>query len=174
MSSTSFWSPDGKPMSAAQFIEKLYGELPLLFKDEDELRRLWSSPDTRKALMNELEIKGFGRDQLNEIKKLINAEKSEVFDVLAYIAYALAPRTREERANMCREKAMGRYEASLQEFLDFVLTQYVKEGSKELESPVGLIRSKYSTPLDAEEKLGSMQKIREAFVGFQQYLYKDK
>jgi type I restriction enzyme R subunit len=35
--SISFWSMDGTPMSANEFIKQLYGELPELFKDEDEL-----------------------------------------------------------------------------------------------------------------------------------------
>jgi type I restriction enzyme R subunit len=47
MSSTGFWSPDGRPMSAAQFIESLFGVLPALFEDEDELRRVWSDPSMR-------------------------------------------------------------------------------------------------------------------------------
>ena len=64
MMATTFWSPDGKPMSAAQFVERLFGELPRFFKDEDELRALWSQPDTRKALLDGLAEKGFGGEQL--------------------------------------------------------------------------------------------------------------
>ena len=97
MMATSYWSPDGKPISANQMVEKLFGELPRFFKDEDELRRLWSKPDTRKALLQGLAEKGFGSDQLTEISRMINAENSDVFDVLAYIAFALAPITRSER-----------------------------------------------------------------------------
>ncbi len=51
MMATSYWSPDGKPISANQMVENLFGELPRFFKDEDELRRLWSKPETRKALL---------------------------------------------------------------------------------------------------------------------------
>ena len=69
MMATTFWSPDGKPMSAAEFIERLFGELPELFKDEDELRALWSQPDTRKALLESLSEKGYGGEQLAEIKR---------------------------------------------------------------------------------------------------------
>ena len=58
MSATTFWSPGGTPISAAQFITELYGELPALFRDEDELRSLWSKPDTRKKLLTGLEEKG--------------------------------------------------------------------------------------------------------------------
>ncbi|MFM5027332.1 EcoAI/FtnUII family type I restriction enzme subunit R, partial [Aeromonas caviae] len=48
MSATSFWHPDGTPMSAAEFMDELFGKLPEFFKDEDELRTLWSEPGTRK------------------------------------------------------------------------------------------------------------------------------
>src|SRR5664280_247790 len=48
MMMTSFWHPDGTPMSAQQFMELLFGKLPEFFKDEAELRAIWSAPDTRK------------------------------------------------------------------------------------------------------------------------------
>jgi type I restriction enzyme R subunit len=51
---TTFWGEDGKPLSAAQFLELLFGHLPEFFKDEDELRALWSLPDTRKKLLEGL------------------------------------------------------------------------------------------------------------------------
>jgi hypothetical protein len=35
---TSFWHPDGTPMSAQQFMEALFGRLPEFFKDDAELR----------------------------------------------------------------------------------------------------------------------------------------
>ena len=106
MMATSYWSPDGKPISANQMVENLFGELPQFFKDEDELRRLWSQPDTRKALLQGLAEKGFGPEQLGEIGKVINAEKSDVFDVLAYIAFALAPITRSERVERHKEEIL--------------------------------------------------------------------
>jgi type I restriction enzyme R subunit len=92
MMATTFWSADGKPMSAAQFIERLFGELPALFRNEDELQALWSEPGTRKALLEGLAEKGFGEAQLAEIRRLIDAEKSDLYDVLAYIAFAHSPR----------------------------------------------------------------------------------
>jgi type I restriction enzyme, R subunit len=91
MMATTFWSVDGRPMSAAEFIMRLFGDLPELFKDEDELRALWGQPDTRKALLESLSEKGYGDEQLSEIKRMIDAEKSDLYDVLAYIAFALPP-----------------------------------------------------------------------------------
>ena len=60
--------------------------------------KIWSVPDTRKTLLTGLAEKGFGHEQLAEMQKIIDAEKSDLFDVLAYVAYALPPLTREERA----------------------------------------------------------------------------
>jgi hypothetical protein len=48
---TSIWHPDGTPMSAQQFMEMLFGRLPDFFKNEAELRALWSAPDTRAKLL---------------------------------------------------------------------------------------------------------------------------
>jgi type I restriction enzyme R subunit len=95
---TSFWHPDGTPMSAQEFMTLLFGKLPEFFKDEAELRTLWSAPDTRAKLLAGLEEKGFGREQMAEMRRIIDAEKSDLFDVLAYVAYALPTRTREQRA----------------------------------------------------------------------------
>ena len=100
MSATTFWSADGKPMSAAQFLETLFGALPEFFRDEDQLRALWSAPDTRRKLLEGLADKGFGKEPLAEMQKVIEAQSSDLFDVLAYVAFALAPQTRAERAAM--------------------------------------------------------------------------
>ncbi|TAI60875.1 EcoAI/FtnUII family type I restriction enzme subunit R [Bradyrhizobium sp. Leo170] len=173
MMATSYWSPDGKPISANQMIEKLFGELPSLFKDEDELRKIWSRPDTRKALLEGLREKGFGSDQLFEISKMINAEKSDLFDVLAYIAYALAPITRQERVESHKAAIFVRYDENLRSFLEFVLGQYVNQGVGELDQDkLGvLLQLKYHTIDDAASQLGGLAMIRDTFLGFQQHLY---
>src|SRR5205807_7013956 len=99
---TSFWHPDGTPMSAQQFMEMLFGKLPEFFKNEDELRGLWSQPETRARLLQGLAEKGFGKEQMAEMQKIIDAENSDLFDVLAYVAYALPPLSREERASKAK------------------------------------------------------------------------
>jgi len=173
MSATTFWSPDGKPMSAAQFVEQLYGDLPELFKDEDELRALWSRPDTRKALLEGLDEKGYGIEQLAEVGKMIEAENSDLYDVLAYIAFNLPPVTRAERVESHRERIFKDYDYRQQEFLDFVLGHYVERGVGELDTSKlpQLIELKYHSVGDAVAELGSVNHIREVFVGFQRHLY---
>lgn len=171
--STSFWSPDGKPMSAAEFVERLFGEIPELFKNEDELKAIWSRPDTRKALLEGLAEKGYGEEQLTEISRLIDAEKSDLYDVLAYIAYASPPISRQERVLAHKALIFSRYMGKQQEFLEFVLEQYIQEGVGELDRSKlpKLLELKYHAVRDAVTQLGSVATISEVFIGFQQYLY---
>ncbi|MES2886138.1 MAG: DEAD/DEAH box helicase family protein [Pseudomonadota bacterium] len=174
MMATTFWSADGVPMSAAQFLESLYGALPEFFKDEDELRAIWSVPDTRRAFLEGLADKGFGKEPMSEMQKIIEAENSDLFDVLAYVAFALQPLSRETRAATAKVQMRASFGEKQQAFVDFVLAQYVKEGVEELApdklSP--LLRLKYNNAIsDAIADLGNPEQIRGVFVGFQKYLY---
>jgi type I restriction enzyme, R subunit len=173
ITATTFWSADGRPMSAAQFLEVLYGTLPEFFKDEDELRRIWSAPDTRKALLAGLADKGFGREPLAEMQKIIEAENSDLFDVLAYVSFAAEPVSRVERAAAAHAAAAAEFTDKQQAFVDFVLAQYVKQGVDELDaeklSP--LLQLKYRALNDAFAELGKPDQVRRVFVGFQRHLY---
>ncbi len=174
MTATSFWHPDGTPMSAQQFMESLFGRLPEFFHDEDELRALWSAPDTRRKLLDGLAEQGFGRDQLAEMQKLIEAEKSDLFDVLAHVAYALVPLTREARAARAMASVRTHFNDKQQGFLDFVLSHYVSAGVEELDQAklTPLLRLKYHDSIaDAVADLGRPDEIGKVFSGFQQYLY---
>jgi type I restriction enzyme R subunit len=174
MSATTFWHPDGTPMSAQQFLEHLFGKIPDFFGSEEELRKLWCAPDTRSRLLSGLADHGFGLDQLAEIQRIIEAEKSDLFDVLAYVAYAAAPLTREVRAANARVYINSRFTTKQQAFLDFVLSHYVEVGVEELdqEKLTPLLRLKYRDSLaDAVADLGKPEEIGQAFAGFQKYLY---
>jgi type I restriction enzyme R subunit len=175
MMMTSFWHPDGTPMSAQQFMELLFGKLPDFFKDETELRALWSAPDTRKKLLQGLAEKGFGHDQLAEMQKIIDAQNSDLFDVLAHVAYALPPLTREARAANAKVRINTLFSTKQQAFLDFVLQHYITVGVEELdqEKLTPLLLLKYHNSLsDAVADLGGQpEEIHKAFAGFQKYLY---
>lgn len=174
MVATTFWGPDGRPMSAAQFVERLFGELPSLFKSEEELRALWSLPETRRKLLEALADKGFGENELTTIRRMIDAEKSDLFDVLAYIAFAMAPLTRDERAGTSKPRIFSEYgDDKLRTFLDFVLAEYVTEGVGELDEAKlpELLAIKYRSVNDAAHELGGIARIRDTFIGFQKYLY---
>ena len=176
MTVTSFWHPDGTPMSAQQFLEALFGKLPEFFKNENELREIWSAPDTRRKLLEGLAEKGFGKDQLVEMQKIIEAEKSDLFDVLANVAYALEPLTREERAAKAMAIVSTQFNERQKVFLDFVLSQYVTVGVEELDQAklTPLLRLKYHDSIaDAVADLGKPEEIGKVFAGFQKYLYQE-
>jgi len=173
ISATSFWGPDGRPMSAAEFIESLFGRAPELFKDEDELRRLWGAPDTRKALMHGLAERGFGAGTLKEMARVIDAPDSDVFDVLAYVAFALPPISRADRVAGRKSAVLSHYDGELARFLDFVLGQYVKQGVEELDGDKlpRLLELRYADVNQAAARLGGVRAVRNAFTGCQSSLF---
>ena len=74
---TVFYNPDGSTMSATECVEKLYGELPKLFRNEDQLRALWSAPNTRKNLLEGLREAGYENNYMDEITRLVDAVDSD-------------------------------------------------------------------------------------------------
>ena len=177
MIATSFWSADGKPISAEEFLNNLFGELPNLFKNEEELRTLWSNPITRKTLLEKLDEAGFGTEELNTLKKLVNAEKSDLFDVLEYVFNSdIKPITREERVTRAEATIFALLNEQQKEFIEFVLTKYIETGVSELdqEKLAPLLTNKYQSLEDAKEILGEVADIRELFIEFQKHLYEIK
>ncbi|MCX6006691.1 MAG: DEAD/DEAH box helicase family protein [Chloroflexi bacterium] len=173
MMATSFWSADGKPISAEEFLHQLFGTLPEFFKSEDELRKIWSDPITRSAFLEKLGNAGYGKDILTTMQKLIDAEKSDLFDVLEYISFAVTPITREARVARAQSSIFAQLDSKQKEFLEFVLSKYIETGVEELSQeklPV-LLTLKYQALNDAERILGSVENIRNIFFGFQKYLY---
>lgn len=165
---------EGRLIPAAEYLQKLFGELPQLFQNEDELRRIWSKPMTRKELLNKLEERtGCGPEQLAELQRLIRAEDSDLFDVLEYVAYAEPPVSRTARADHARRKILALLDARQLEFIDFVLSRYIQAGVAELDTDklTSLLQLKYMQVADAVERLGSISSIRSSFIDFQGYLY---
>ncbi|HSU66569.1 MAG TPA: type I restriction-modification enzyme R subunit C-terminal domain-containing protein, partial [Tepidisphaeraceae bacterium] len=174
MMMTTFWHPDGKPMSSSEFMELLFGKLPEFFATEDELRSIWSNPTTRAKLLASLAEQGFGPAQLTEMQKVISAQNSDLFDVLLYVKYTLPPVTREARAERARPAITTHFNYKQQAFLDFVLAQYVAVGVDELASEKlsPLLKLKYNNAIaDAVAELGRPEQISRLFIDFQPYLY---
>lgn len=173
IATTSYWL-NGKVVSAREFIERLYGDLSSLVIDEDALRRTWSDPETRTHFLKQLEEKGFGARELSDIRRLIDAQDSDIFDVLAYVRFAMAPKLRVERAANARRTGLKKRQGEMREFLEGVLSAYEKSGVDELslESLPALLTVKYGGLSDAKARLGELGGIRRAFVGIQADIYR--
>jgi len=174
ISSTMFYSVDGKPMSLIEFIQSLYNTLalPEFFKDEAELRTIWSAPVTRQRLLERLEGAGFSKTDLIEIQTLIDAKESDLFDVLEYIRFALAPVTRKERSELSVSK-LDELTENQRAFIEFLADQYEARGVDELEESrlERLLEAKYSNVVDGIGKLGGVDVVRKLFLNFQANLY---
>ncbi len=177
MVSTSFWSAGGKPISAEEFLNNLFGELPKLFKDEEELRKLWSNPMTRKVLLENLDAAGFPKDDLLTLQKLVDMEKSDLYDVLEYVFNGdYIAMTREARAKAAEATIFALLNDKQREFITFVLSKYIETGVDELDQeklPI-LLTNKYQSLEDAKEILGDVANISRLFIEFQEHLYKQK
>ena len=170
---STFWGPDGEQLTVQEFLNMLYGKLPELFKSEDELRFIWANPATRKALLEKLSEYGFGKDELVSLQMLIDAEKSDLFDVLEFIAYSIKPISRENRVASAQTNIFALLNNEQKEFIDFVLSKYIQTGVEELDQEMlpNLLELKYNSVIDASEKLGTVGSIRNLFIGFQKHLY---
>nr|WP_245578696.1 type I restriction endonuclease subunit R [Algoriphagus vanfongensis] len=176
MMSTSFWSAEGKPISSEEFMAELFGELPKLFKDEEELRAIWGNPVTRRTFLESLDEMGFPKDDLLTLQKLVNMEKSDLFDVLEYVFNGdFIAKSRAERAQLAKQAVVPLLNTNQREFIDFVLEKYVEVGIEELDDSKlkSLIENKYQSLPDGLSVLGNAGEVRKMFIEFQQYLYKD-
>jgi len=177
MMATSFWSASGKPISSEEFLQSLFGALPEFFKSEEELRTIWSKPMTRKILLEKLDAAGYGKDELTTLQQLINAEKSDLFDVLEYVFNSdIKPITREERVAGAEASIFAMLNDKQKEFIEFVLSKYIETGVEELDQeklPV-LLTNKYQSLEDAKQVLGDVVNISSLFVEFQKFLYVNK
>ena len=173
---TMFWDTSGKPISSEAFLNNLFGELPNLFKSEAELRGLWSNPSTRRTLLEKLETAGYGTEELNALRTLVDAENSDLFDVLEYVFNSeIKPITRAERVAAAEATIFTLMNEKQKEFIEFVLSKYIEIGVGELDQtklPV-LLSSMFQSQADGIEVLGGdVGKIRDLFVEFQQHLYR--
>ena len=174
MSSTMFYL-DGRPVSAEEFIKKLFDtlKLPEILGGEDELRQLWSNPLTRSELISRLEKHGCGKEDLNKLRELINAENSDLFDVLQYIAFSNPALTRKERVESAEYNIYNFINKEQVEFIRFVLNNYIQEGIDELDisNLSTIINAKYGSINEAQKELGPSNEIQEVFIKFQKFLY---
>ena len=171
---TSFYDLDGKPISAIEFLKNIFGELmPNFFEDEEELREIWSNPKTRKVFLGELEKLGYDNEQLKNYGRLIDAENSDLFDVLEFIAFDKKPLTRGERILQAEDEIFEGLNDKTKEFLEFVLNSYHKDGYESLSEEVfpQFLTLKYGSLMEARVYFGDLTEVKQEFTQLQEKLY---
>ncbi len=163
----------GKLLSSRDFLMKLVDRLPMFYRDETQLRQIWSDPETREDLLTHLASIGIGADQLDDLTRMFEAENSDIFDVLAHLSYGTDIRYRTERRDIA-SSILDEYESlDARAFLEFLLTLYVRNGILEfrrdgLAAKVALFGR---TPRDLATMFGSNTALREAYYKVQESLY---
>jgi len=167
-----FWGPDGVPVSAEEFLQMLFGKLPEFFTDEAELREKWSSPTTRRELLNQMADQGYGEDVLKQIRSLMDADDCDLLDVLEYIAYQKRPVNRAARAQSA-QLYTGKQTPEQVAFIQYLVSVYVKAGIDELDADrlPKLMANKYGTIREGTDALGGIEGARGTFYNFQRSLY---
>ena len=122
-------------MSAAEFLERLFGDLAGLIADEDELRATWADPDNRERFLEQLSDHGYDQSRLEDIRHLVDAPRSDLFDVLGYVLFAHAPKTRHERAEDVRRGGIPGVGEEMRQLLLGILRAYETHGEGELATP---------------------------------------
>lgn len=167
-----FWGADGKPISTQQFIEEMFGRLPDFFSSSEDLHKIWADPDTREALLEKLAEAGYGTDVLKDIRRIIDAEKSDLMDVLEYIAYATTPIERAERAERINDYYVT-LNAAQKQFVEYLVRAYVRSGVDELrmDKLKTLLELKFGSVPEGINALGGVPIARQTFKDFQLHLY---
>ena len=161
-------------LTIEEYIKRLFGMLPTFLDGEEDLRERWSQPESRQQLLNVLEESGFPEDKLEMTRRFLELEQCDMLDVLAFLAYNTTPMERQRRAEILQAQAMKQYSKAQQDFVNYIMQLYVRNGFKELgsEKLPTLIQMKYHSPHDAIKEL-KMQpaEIRQFFLGMQHLLY---
>ena len=169
---TTYWF-NGRQITAKEFMEQLFGDLGTMVASADELRAIWTDPDRRTAFIQRLEEMGYDRDRMDDMRRLIDAPKSDIFDVLAYVRFTLEPLSRSERVEGAKATGLAGYEAEMREFLNYILQAYELQGIDELAPHrIGdFLQIRYGGMNDAKQVLGSIPEIRGAFIEIQRHLF---
>jgi len=176
----SYVSATGKTLDAEAYLREIMGHLPALYQSEAQLRHIWQDPKTRHELIRKLEAEGLSGEQLEEFKRLLHAEHSDIIDVLSYLQYNSELSTYTERVLRAKDDTafFERYrDQRAKNFLYFILDQYEQHGVRELDLE-NLSQLIQKSPFRGDRKQavqafdGQAGLIQEAFVELQRVLFK--
>ncbi len=158
-----------------EFIKELFGRLPKFFNGPDDLRHQWENPQTRQQLLDQLAREGFVEEKLDMARRIMGYENCDLYDILAFLAYETTPLERAKRAEIVRQDYMNSLPKPVQQLVEFLVSQYVSNGYKEMAEDhlSTLLKMKYGSPYDATVQLHMpIPEIRDTYFEFQRQLYK--
>lgn len=153
---------------------KIFGKLPELYENEHQLRMMWANPETREEILQKLESFGFNSEMQENLKKMFEAEKSDIFDILLYLSYGYDMKNRDERAKNAKDFVKNFDNEIARDFVDFMLDLYARNGimdfgSKWLASKIELFNRGQAREI--AENFGGIENLRKAYFELQEEIY---
>jgi type I restriction enzyme R subunit len=172
---TTYVGEDGKPLRTQEYLKFLIGILGEFYDDEKKLRAIWSNPSNRKEMLNKLFEMGIDESQLYDLKQIFEAQKSDIYDVLAHLSFNLDIKTRAERAlSVENSNFIQKYHNDkAKEFIEFILDRYKKDGVKELDEKnlSALVKLSGNDSRVLKEAFGNFN-IRDEYFELQREIYR--
>ena len=122
-------------MPLEEYRERIVAELRAEAADADRFRAIWIEPPRRRTLIDRLVAAGLSPRVLQEVDGL---RAYDSFDVLGSAAYALTPRTRDDRAHRFRRDQaawLGVMPRDARAAVEALAAQFARGGTEELETP---------------------------------------
>ena len=174
-----FYSKKNNLISAEEFIQELFDtcQLPDVIGDENKLKELWITSESRNLLLEKLKEFGFELGAIEEIGRLINSNDADVYDILEFIAFNSTnlsrPISKKERVEKTSSKLLEDLNEDQSAFIKFLIERYLDEGVESInENNLStLLKLKYESITKAEEILGEIRSIKNLFLNFQNNLY---
>jgi type I restriction enzyme R subunit len=145
-----------------------------LYSSAAEVRTLWSIPERRAEIIQQLAERGIDFDTLAESA---NQPDADPFDLLCHICFNAPLRTRRERADRLRRECrdfFDTYSPEARAILDALIDKYSEHGLAQFVIPDVLKVppiSEQGNPMEIAKLFGSAQNLRDAVAQLQNLLY---
>lgn len=173
VAATIYRSADGKSISAAEFLERLFGDLSDTIADEDQLRSVWFDPDNREAFLERLEdgVQPRPTERYPPTRRCAGQRPVRRVRLCPVRASAEDP-PRARRGCASGRTRRGR-RGELRELLLGILRAYEEQGEGELATPKlgSYLTARYGGVGESRGRLGNLSAMRTAFRRMQTSLY---
>jgi len=166
--------PSGKKLRTVEIAKYVGDEIRKLYTTPEELRRHWTDPGRRPAVLAELAQRGI---DFPVLAAEAGQPDADPFDLLCHLAYNAPLLTRRERADKLRKGKpdfFARYGPNARAVLDAILDKYAEHGVGEFAMPNVLEvppLSDFGSLNEIAGRFGGVAQLLAAVDQLQEYLY---
>jgi type I restriction enzyme R subunit len=166
--------PDGRQLTVVKFTDYTAERVRTLYRNAADLRRDWSDPKTRAAIIDSLADRGV---DFEELARAAAAPDADPFDLLCHVAFNAPLRTRRERAQRLRSEKkdfFDQFGADAKAVLNDLLDKYAEHGVAQFLLPDILEVppiSERGNVMEISRLFGGSDRLRQAVADLQTLLY---